>query len=104
MFELYDIKFITARNRIPNAYNETIKWLDNNNFKYSELILVNKLVDKFYYLQNKEFVTIIDDFTINHEYDKPEIASETISMFKKNKVNFDLFKNNWKELYNKYKN
>jgi hypothetical protein len=104
LFELYDIKFITARNRIPNAYNETIKWLDNNNFKYSELILVNKLVDKFYYLQNKEFVTIIDDFTINHEYDKPELASETISMFKKNKVNFDLFKNNWKELYNKYKN
>lgn len=104
LFKLYDIKFITARNKIHNAYDETTKWLDNNNFKYSELIIVNKLEDKFKYLQNKEFVTIIDDFKINYENDEPELVIETISMFENNKLNFDVFKNNWEDLYNKYKN
>ena len=100
----YDIKFISARNRLINGYNITKKWLDKHQFQYSELILVNKLSDKFDYLKNKKFLTLIDDFKINYENDNPTLATYTISLFQEYNLNIDIFNNNWKELYFKYKN
>lgn len=101
----YKIKFISARNRIIDSKNITEKWLKLHNYKYDELIIVDDLKSKYFFLKNKKFYLFIDDFKINNIQTHLNIdsenkyATETLNLLNKHYINYKIFEK-WDEIYN----
>ena len=98
--KLYNITFLTARN-FPNAKKITETWLNENNFVYYNLIVVEKSIDKIKFVLEKDCL-FIDDLSKKHEYEPPYkvLYNNTISALDKNNVDYILFKGSWKEVLN----
>lgn len=94
----YKIVFLTARN-FPNAENITKNWLEVNGFKYDDLIVVKRSVDKLEYVTEKDCL-FIDDLSKKHEFNPPYVVlyEDTIQALEEYKVNYILFKGDWKEV------
>jgi len=96
--EKYKIVFLTAR-AYTNARNITEEWLRVNNFKYDDLIVVNRSIDKIKYLTEKNIV-FLDDLSKKHETHPPYtiLYQDTIKELDRLNINYILFKGDWKEV------
>ena len=99
LYEKYNIYFITARKKFPNAYNSTKDWLDKHNFRYDKIILTNNLEEKINFLKNDSYLNVfIDNFTKKHHLDTPILDTNNIEKIKNENIPFIIFKNNWREI------
>jgi len=96
----FNIVFLTARD-FPNAYNLTREWLEINNFYFDRIIVVKKSIDKIRYLKGDNLL-FIDDLSRKHETNPPYtvLYYNTIKALEENKINYILFKGDWKEVLN----
>lgn len=95
----YKIVILTAR-PFADAFNITKEWLDNNNFYYQDIIVVNRSIDKLPYLSKGSL--FIDDLSKKHENNPPYtvLYNETIEELEKRKLNYILFKGDWSKVMN----
>jgi len=95
----YKIVILTAR-PFADAFNITKQWLDNNNFYYQDIIVVNRSIDKLPYLTKESL--FIDDLSRKHENNLPYtvLYNETIEELEKRKLNYILFKGDWSKVMN----
>ena len=99
LYEKYNIYFITARKKFPDAYKSTKDWLDKYNFRYDKIILTNNLEEKINFLKNDSYLKVfIDDFTKKHHLDTPILDRNNIEKIKNENIPFIIFKNNWREI------
>jgi 5'(3')-deoxyribonucleotidase len=56
--KMYNIFFVSWRNYIPNAREDTLYWLDSNHIPYEKLVLTN---NKCKAAVNEKFVFFLDD-------------------------------------------
>jgi len=94
----YEIHFLTAR-PFDNAYNITKAWLDKNKFEYKSIVVVKESIDKLKYV-TEDGCLFIDDLSRKHETNPPYkiLYWDVIRELNKNNVDYELFKNNWKEI------
>jgi SAM-dependent methyltransferase/5'(3')-deoxyribonucleotidase len=94
----YNIVFLTARN-FPNAYNLTREWLVANNLYFDSIIVVNRSIDKIKHLRGANCL-FIDDLSRKHETNPPYkvLYHDTIKALEDRKINYILFKGDWKEV------
>ena len=94
----YEIHFLTAR-PFNSAYDITKEWLDTNGFEYSSLIVVNNPFDKLRYVMEPNCL-FIDDLSRKHETNEPYkiLYWDVIHELNKSNVDYELFKNNWKDI------
>ena len=97
----YIINILTAR-PYPNAYKITKSWLDKFNFYYDDIIVVERSIDKIKYLEAKDTL-FIDDLSRKHESNLPYtiLYENTIKELEKRKINYILFKGDWKKVMHK---
>jgi len=97
----YNIVFLTAR-EFPDAYNLTKEWLLANNFYFDSIIVVSRSIDKIGYLRGDNCL-FIDDLSRKHETNPPYtvLYHDTIKALEDRKINYILFKGDWKEVMNK---
>ena len=95
---LYEIHFLTAR-PFKDAFNITKTWLDQNDFFYKSIIVVNQSMDKLKYVIEPNCL-FIDDLSRKHETNPPYkiLYWDVIKELNKNNVNYEIFKNNWEEI------
>ena len=101
----YNIIFITARKYIDNHDKITKEWLRNKGFIYENIIYTNSLLDKIQYLNNSDL--FIDDCSKGHQLEKPYLQEKVISEIKDEGIILEIYNsenNNWKKIYNTYKN
>ena len=101
----YNIIFITARKNIVNHDMITKKWLRDKGFIYENIIYTNSLLDKIQYLNNSDL--FIDDCSKGHQLEKPYLQEKVISEIKDEGIILEIYNsenNNWKKIYNTYKN
>ena len=58
IYKKYNIYFVSWRNYIPNAREDTLYWLDSNKIPYEKLIMTN---NKFKVATKENFVFYLDD-------------------------------------------
>ena len=99
--EKYNICIITAR-PYPNAYKITKSWLDKHNFYYDGIIVTRESIDKVKYVDTKDSL-FIDDLSKKHESNLPYtiLYENTIKELEKRKINYILFKGDWKKVMHK---
>ena len=99
--EDYNICILIAR-AYPDAYKITKSWLDKFNFYYDNIIVVERSIDKIKYL-NDEDSLFIDDLSRKHESNPPYkiLYENTIKELEKRKINYILFKGDWKKVMHK---
>jgi uncharacterized HAD superfamily protein len=95
---LYEIHFLTAR-PFKDAFNITKTWLDQNDFFYKSIIVVNQSMDKLKYVIEPDCL-FIDDLSRKHETNPPYkiLYWDVIKELNKNNVDYEIFKNNWEEI------
>jgi SAM-dependent methyltransferase len=95
----YKVVILTAR-PFADAFNITKQWLDNNDFYYDDIIVVNRSKDKLPYLSKGSL--FIDDLSRKHENNPPYtvLYNETIEELEKRKLNYILFKGDWSKVMN----
>ena len=98
----YEIHFLTAR-PFDNAYEITKEWLDKNGFKYESIIVVKSPMDKIQHLIKSDCL-FIDDLSRRHEIYPPYkiLYWNVIRELNRNNIKYEIFKNNWLELEQKY--
>lgn len=97
----FNIIILTAR-PFPNAQEITKKWLDLHNFYYDSIIVVKKSLDKIKYVDSSSSL-FIDDLSRKHETNPPYkvLYQDTIEELEKRKINYILFKGDWKKVMHK---
>lgn len=97
----FNIIILTAR-PFPNAQEITKKWLDLHNFYYDSIIVVKKSLDKIKYVDSPSSL-FIDDLSRKHETNPPYkvLYQDTIEELEKRKINYILFKGDWKKVMHK---
>jgi len=95
LYDKFNIYFITARKKFPNAYNSTRDWLNKHGFRYDRIILTNNSEDKIKYLkEDNNLKFFIDDCKKNYE-SNPVLNQSFIDKLKENNIPFVIFDNNW---------
>ena len=97
--EDYEIHFLTARN-FKDAYSITKDWLDLKGFEYESINVVNKSKDKPQFLELNGSDLFIDDLSAGQEKGPSyvNLYNDTISDLESKKINYIIFKGNWKEI------
>ncbi len=102
----YDVHFLTARGFAPNAYSITKEWLDAKGFPYTSINIVRSSSDKPPFLAQRKCDLFIDDFSAGQErhgasylwlYDN--VIAELCDLG----IQHEVFKNNWDEIVEKYR-
>ena len=101
--EEWDIHFLTARN-FPDAYDITKDWLQLKGFPYNTINVVKKSKDKPPFLSSRKCDLFIDDLSAGQEYGPSyvNLYLNTIQDLKERGIVFEIFKNNWKDILEKY--
>lgn len=99
----WDIHFLTARN-FPDAYNITEQWLIQKGFPYNTINVVKKSKDKPPFLVQKQVDLFIDDLSAGQEFGPSYINlyTSTIQELQNKNIKFEIFKNNWDEILERY--
>jgi hypothetical protein len=97
----YSINFLSARD-FPDAYGITKDWLDKNEFRYNELYIVSKPIEKVKLLLRNNSSLFIDDLQRGHQYKKTDFYWDVIDLLVLKNINFEIYANNWPQISAKY--
>jgi len=99
----YEIHYLSARN-FYDSYNITKDWLDKYNFPYNSINIVARSIDKVQFLRHKQCDLLIDDLSKGQEYTDSYyiLYEDTIKELTSLGINFEIFKNNWDEILDKW--
>ena len=97
----YTINFLSARD-FPDAYGITKDWLDKNGFRYNEIHLVSKPIDKVELLLKNNSSLFIDDLQRGHQYEKTDFYWDVIDLLIFKNITFEIYANNWPQIVAKY--
>ena len=99
----WDIHFLTARN-FPDAYNITEQWLTQKGFPFKTINVVKKSKDKPPFLLQRQVDLFIDDLSAGQEFGPSyvNLYISTIQDLQSKNIKFEIFKNNWDEILEKY--
>lgn len=97
----YSVEFLTARD-FPNAYEITKDWLDKNGFKYSDIHIVSKPIEKVKFLKKNNSDLFIDDLQRGHEYKKTDFYYDVIDLLVLKNITFEIYANNWPQIVAKF--
>ena len=94
---------MTARN-FYDAYDITKTWLEMHGFPYSTINVVKKSKDKPGFLQKRKCDLFIDDLSAGQEFGPSykNLYKDTIVDLRIAGIKYEIFKNNWKEIVEKY--
>jgi len=96
----FDFIFITARQQ--NFFNRTKTWLEKHGFIFKNLILTNNYDAKIPILKELSPFIYIDDAQKGQHELMPVICYDFLEKLDNAGINYELFKNNWSELEQKY--
>tara|TARA_B100000131_G_C18011693_1_gene570768 strand:+ start:402 stop:899 length:498 start_codon:yes stop_codon:yes gene_type:complete len=101
--EEWDIHFLSARD-FKDSYEITKDWLDLYKFPYTSINVVDRSSDKPIFLRNKIVHLFIDDFSYGQERGNSyiELYTEVIRDIERMGIRYEIFRDNWKEIENKY--
>ncbi len=99
----WDIHFLTARN-FPDAYSITEQWLTQKGFPYDTINVVKKSKDKPPFLVQRQVDLFVDDLSAGQEFGPSYINlyTSTIQDLQNKNIKFEIFKNNWAEILERY--
>lgn len=97
----YKIVWLTARKE--NLAEATEQWLKASGFPVDELILVDRLSDKIAIIREMQPALVIDDCQYNLAALKPLPATDFIREVEEMGVCLEVFKDNWREIREKYR-
>ena len=96
----YNIHWISARPQ--NLKKTTLKWLQKKKFPIKSITLVNNHLAKINFLKKNKVDLYIDDMKYNYFNFQPELMTNFIKKLNKEKIKYEIFKNNWIEIKKKY--
>tara|TARA_A100001391_G_scaffold198079_1_gene179257 strand:+ start:2794 stop:3279 length:486 start_codon:yes stop_codon:yes gene_type:complete len=100
----WDIHILSAR-AFREAYEITKDWLDKHEFPYTSITIVNNSIDKIHILKNTNVDLFIDDLSRGQHFGESYqvLYNDTIKELEKLSIKYEIFKNNWDEIWRKHK-